>query len=68
MKIKKEISITNTEILENMISDAEGCSVAEARKIMHRAEVEYYIKSSGAHVSGDYKEWVEEIKISYEEE
>lgn len=65
MKIKKQIEISESEILEYFISCAEECTIAEARDILKRATVTYDIKESGDFDRGNYNVELNSIDIEY---
>ena len=66
MTTTKTIKITGQEILEYYVSISEDCTIAEARDILKKAEVDYDIKKEGDYDRGNYKESLKEIEISYE--
>lgn len=67
MKTTKTLIIKNKEILENYVSQAENCTIVEARLILHKADIYYDTESSGSVDTGDYKEVLYQIEITYEQ-
>ena len=66
MKTTKTIIITAEEILEDFVTLSENCTTTEAKEILMKADIYYKIKFSGSVDTGDYKEELKEIKITFE--
>lgn len=49
MKTKKVIEISESDILEHFISVSEDCTIAEARKIIAKADILWDIKDNREH-------------------
>ena len=66
MRTTKTLIIKSNEILKKYISEAENCTIAEARLILNKADIYYDIEFSGSVDTGDYKEVLNQIEITYE--
>jgi len=65
MKIIKKIVIEAQEILEMYVSISEDCTIESAREFLKNAEVRYKIINSGDYDKGAYKQYLENIEITY---
>lgn len=65
MKLTRTVEISQQEIIEQFISQAEDCTIAEARELIKKAEINYDIKESVYFDRGTFKRELKTITITY---